>query len=168
MEKNEKNTQPPDSNTVTDSERPLRTDKLLIKEGFLKKEDVLKALSVQKLDKDDTDTHEEDIDFMELNLDEEIEGKDGEGPVCGVQDIEAEELVNFILNYGITNGASDIHIEQDRKGAKLRYRLEGVMREINIEWLKKKVREKAGSIISRIKVMSNLDIAEKRLPQDGV
>jgi type IV pilus assembly protein PilB len=119
-------------------------------------------------DEDDADAHEEDIDFMELDLDEKIDGDDGDGPVYGVQDIEAEELVNFILKYGIIHGASDIHIEQDRKGSKLRYRLDGLLREVNIGWLKEKVQEKVCSIISRIKVMSNLDIAERRLPQDGV
>jgi type IV pilus assembly protein PilB len=42
------------------------------------------------------------------------------------------------------------------------------MREPNIGWLKKKLKEKVGAVVSRIKVMSNLDIAERRLPQDGV
>ncbi len=120
------------------------------------------------------DTEEEEdqstkgIDFMQIELDEDMEGPEDEGPVYDAQDIEAEELVNFIIKYGISNGASDIHIEQDREGAKLRYRIDGVLREVNISWLKKKLQEKAGSIISRIKIISNLDIAERRLPQDGV
>ncbi len=110
----------------------------------------------------------EDIDFMEINLDEKIDEGDADTPCYGVQDIEAEELVNFIVKYGIVNGASDIHLEQDRVGVKLRYRIDGVLREPNIGWLKKKLREKIGAVVSRIKVMSNLDIAERRLPQDGV
>jgi type II secretory ATPase GspE/PulE/Tfp pilus assembly ATPase PilB-like protein len=114
------------------------------------------------------DAYQSDVDFMELSLDEEIQGTDKEGPVYGVRDVEAEEVVNFIIKYGIINGASDIHIEQDRKGVKLRYRLDGILRETNIGWLKQRLREKAPAIISRIKIMSNLDIAEKRLPQDGV
>jgi type IV pilus assembly protein PilB len=85
----------------------------------------------------------------------------------GARDIEAEELVNFILRYGITQGASDIHLEQDRNGATLRYRVDGMLREPRISWLRQKLQEKAVAIISRIKVISNLDIAEKRLPQDG-
>jgi type II secretory ATPase GspE/PulE/Tfp pilus assembly ATPase PilB-like protein len=111
---------------------------------------------------------DEDIDFMELSLDEEMGENDSETTVYGVKDIEAEELVNFIVKYGIINNASDIHIEQDRKGIKLRYRMDGVLREANVGWLKEKIQEKVGAVISRIKVMSNLDIAEKRLPQDGV
>lgn len=119
-------------------------------------------------DEEEIDTHEAEVDFMELNLEEEIQGRDGEGPDYGALDIEAEEVVNFIIKYGIINGASDIHIEQDRKGVKLRYRLDGVLREANIGWLKQKLREKVAGVVSRIKIMSNLDIAEKRLPQDGV
>ncbi len=53
-------------------------------------------------------------------------------------------------------------------GVKLRYRIDGVLRDCNIAWLRKKIQEKAGSIISRIKIISNLDIAERRIPQDGV
>ena len=119
-------------------------------------------------DREEIVTHEVQADFMELDLDENIEGTDKETPVYGARDIEAEELVNFIIKYGIINGASDIHIEQDRKGVRLRYRLDGVLREATIGWLKNKLREKVAAVISRIKIMANLDIAEKRLPQDGV
>lgn len=108
------------------------------------------------------------IDFMQIELDEDMDNEADEGPVYDAQDLEAEELVNFIIKYGISNGASDIHIEQDREGAKLRYRIDGVLQDVNISWLKKKLQEKVGSIISRIKIISNLDIAERRLPQDGV
>jgi len=108
------------------------------------------------------------IDYMELDINEKLNDKDVDTPVYGVRDIEVEELVNFILKYGIINGASDIHIEQDRKITKLRYRIDGILRETNIGWLKQKLNEKVSSVVSRIKVMSNLDIAEKRIPQDGV
>jgi type IV pilus assembly protein PilB len=119
-------------------------------------------------DKQGIETHGADIDFMEINLDEEFKKNKSEGSVYGTRDIEAEELVNFILKYGIINGASDVHIEQDRQGVKLRYRLDGILREASIGWLNEKFREKISAIISRIKVMASLDIAEKRLPQDGV
>ncbi len=117
---------------------------------------------------EEADETSQGMDFMQIELDEDMEGDADEGPVYDAQDIEAEELVNFIIKYGISNGASDIHIEQDREGAKLRYRIDGVLQDVNISWLKKKLQEKAGSIISRIKIISNLDIAERRLPQDGV
>ncbi len=108
-----------------------------------------------------------DIDFMELDIEEGIGQKESMKSQYATRDIEAEELVNFILKYGIINGASDIHIEQDRRGVALRYRLDGILRESRIGWLQEKLQGKALAIISRIKVMSNLDIAEKRLPQDG-
>ncbi|MCF8063220.1 MAG: Flp pilus assembly complex ATPase component TadA [Deltaproteobacteria bacterium] len=108
-----------------------------------------------------------DIDFMELDIDEGIGQEETLKPQYGMRDIEAEELVNFILKYGIVNGASDIHIEQDRREVTLRYRLDGILRKSRIGWLQEKLQEKAPAIISRVKVMANLDIAEKRLPQDG-
>jgi type II secretory ATPase GspE/PulE/Tfp pilus assembly ATPase PilB-like protein len=116
----------------------------------------------------ETGAYSSEVSLVKLNLDEEVEGKEGEGPLYGVQDIEAEELVNFIIKYGIINGASDIHIEQDRKGVTLRYRLDGVLRDTTTRWLKEKLKEKVHAVISRIKIVSGLDIAEKRLPQDGV
>lgn len=110
---------------------------------------------------------EAEIDFLNLDIEEGLEDTSEKKAQYGARDLEAEELVNFILKYGIVNGASDIHIEQDRKGVTLRYRLDGILREPRISWLNEKIQEKATAIISRIKVMCNLDIAEKRLPQDG-
>jgi type IV pilus assembly protein PilB len=81
---------------------------------------------------------------------------------------EIKKIVDFIINYGITSGASDIHFEQDRKGVKLRYRIDGLCREADIPWLKKQLQDKPEAVISRIKVMANLDISERRIPQDGV
>ena len=108
-----------------------------------------------------------EMDFITLSIDEEFDASGPKKKILGPRDIEAEELVNFILNYGISNGASDIHIEQDRQDVKIRYRLDGILQEPSIGWLHDKVQEKITAIISRIKVMANLDITEKRLPQDG-
>jgi len=71
-------------------------------------------------------------------------------------------LINAILTQSIRDGASDIHIEPFEKALRIRYRVDGVM--LN---LYEPPREIAPLIISRIKVMSKLDIAEKRVPQDG-
>ncbi len=81
---------------------------------------------------------------------------------------EIKNVVDAIINYGIINGASDIHFEQDRKGVKVRYRIDGVCQEPKVQWLKDQLSAKPEAIISRIKVMSNLDISERRMPQDGV
>lgn len=81
---------------------------------------------------------------------------------------EVKKLVDFVINYGVSMGASDIHFEQDRKGVKLRYRIDGICQAPDIPWLNEKLLDKPEAVISRIKVMSNLDISERRIPQDGV
>lgn len=71
-------------------------------------------------------------------------------------------LINAILTEAIHEGASDIHIETFEKKLVIRFRVDGVLREV----LQPK-RALASLLISRVKVMAKLDIAEKRLPQDG-
>ncbi|MCX8043518.1 MAG: ATPase, T2SS/T4P/T4SS family [Desulfobacterota bacterium] len=135
-------------------------------------EELFEILYSKRLSADTTEEQPveaaQDVDFMEIDLDENLDDASEKTPAYSAQDIEAEEIVNFLIKYGILNNASDIHIEQDRQGPKIRYRIDGILQDLNIEWLKRKLPEKVGAIISRIKVMSNLDIAEKRLPQDGV
>jgi len=78
------------------------------------------------------------------------------------EDSPIASLVNYILSTSISHKASDIHIEPDGKIVRVRYRIDGVLREL--------LTQKIGlhpAIISRIKVMSKLDIAERRRPQDG-
>src|ERR671913_455171 len=72
------------------------------------------------------------------------------------------KLVNIILMSAIQKGASDIHIEPYEKELRVRYRIDGLL--YNIMQPPMKFRD---AITSRIKIMSKLDIAEKRLPQDG-
>src|SRR5690606_25794499 len=71
-------------------------------------------------------------------------------------------LVNAVLLDAIRRKASDIHIEPYEKAFRVRYRIDGVLHEIMHPPLKLK-----NAITSRIKIMSSLDIAERRLPQDG-
>lgn len=71
-------------------------------------------------------------------------------------------LVNIILTDAIKRGASDIHIEPYEKTFRVRYRIDGILQEIMNPPLRLK-----DAITSRIKILSKLDIAEKRLPQDG-
>ncbi|MEP9411370.1 MAG: type II secretion system ATPase GspE [Candidatus Brocadia sp.] len=71
-------------------------------------------------------------------------------------------LVNSTLTRAIEMGASDVHLEVFEKNARLRYRVDGVLQE-----LPPPPRELYNGIISRIKIMAKLNIAEKRLPQDG-
>ncbi len=113
----------------------------------------------------------DDFDFGggidEFDLDD-VEFGDEEESVNAV-DLQnmAEEapvvrLVNAILVDAIRNNASDIHLEPYEKSMRVRFRIDGVLKEVMRPPLKLR-----NAIVSRIKIMSNLDIAERRLPQDG-
>ncbi|MCE2884677.1 MAG: GspE/PulE family protein [Planctomycetaceae bacterium] len=85
------------------------------------------------------------------------------------RDFEAEaesspvvKYVNHIIQVALKEGASDIHIEPDEKVLKVRMRIDGVLFEMLTP-----PRKMHAALTSRIKIMSNLDIAERRLPQDG-
>ncbi len=71
-------------------------------------------------------------------------------------------LINGVLTQAIREGASDIHLEPFEERLSIRFRVDGVLREVMTP-----ARGLAGLIVSRIKVMARLDIAEKRVPQDG-
>ncbi len=73
------------------------------------------------------------------------------------------KLINSTLYDGLKVGASDIHLECSNQGLEIKYRIDGVM--TNIGGMQG--RENADQAISRIKVMAQLDIAERRIPQDG-
>jgi type IV pilus assembly protein PilB len=72
------------------------------------------------------------------------------------------KLVNVILMSAISKGASDIHIEPYEKEYRVRYRIDGILYNVMTPSLKMR-----DAITSRVKIMAKLDIAEKRLPQDG-
>lgn len=71
-------------------------------------------------------------------------------------------LINALIQRAIRDGASDIHIEPSRNKSRVRFRLDGILYEVMTPSM-----EMHPAIVSRLKVMSNLDIAERRLPQDG-
>jgi type IV pilus assembly protein PilB len=72
------------------------------------------------------------------------------------------KMTDLLLREAIKGGASDIHVEPFRNSINIRYRIDGRLREI-----KPPAKHMALPIVSRIKILSNMDIAEKRLPQDG-
>src|SRR6266849_5519103 len=78
------------------------------------------------------------------------------------EDAPVVRLVNVVLMSAIQKGASDIHFEPYEKELRVRYRIDGIL--YNIMAPPMKYRD---AIVSRVKIMSKLDIAEKRLPQDG-
>ncbi len=78
------------------------------------------------------------------------------------EDAPVVRLVNLILTEAVRSGASDIHIEPYEKSLRCRYRIDGVLHEVQSP-----PRQLSAAISSRLKIMSSLDIAERRLPQDG-
>jgi len=78
------------------------------------------------------------------------------------EDAPVVKLVNLVLIDAIKKGASDIHVEPYEKEFRVRYRIDGQLYEVMKPPLKLK-----SAVVSRLKIMSSLDIAERRLPQDG-
>lgn len=83
-------------------------------------------------------------------------------PHATTDDAPTVRLVAIVLADAVRAGASDIHVEPQRDGLRIRYRVDGVLREVmNVP------RSAYASVVSRLKIVSGLDIAERRLPQDG-
>lgn len=78
------------------------------------------------------------------------------------EDSPIAQTVNLLLEYAIRSNASDIHIEPREQFVQIRYRIDGVLKEVN-----QLPRNVLGALISRIKILSNLKIDERRVPQDG-
>lgn len=72
------------------------------------------------------------------------------------------QTINLLLEYAIRSNASDIHIEPREEFVQIRYRIDGVLREVN-----RLPRNVHAALVSRIKILSNLKIDERRVPQDG-
>ncbi len=102
----------------------------------------------------------DEIEKMELL--EESEEVDIHELQQASEDAPVVKLVNLILNEAIKRRASDIHLEPYEKVFRVRFRVDGVLHEFMKPPMKLK-----NAIISRVKIMAKLDIAEKRLPQDG-
>ncbi|HNX49084.1 MAG TPA: type IV-A pilus assembly ATPase PilB [Thermoanaerobaculaceae bacterium] len=102
------------------------------------------------------------VDEAALELMEEEEEIDAATLAEGAEEAPVVRLVNIMLTDAIKRGASDIHVEPYEKAFRVRYRIDGLLREVMTPPLKLK-----DAVTSRIKVLAKLDIAEKRLPQDG-
>ncbi|HEX7010039.1 MAG TPA: GspE/PulE family protein [Phycisphaeraceae bacterium] len=103
---------------------------------------------IADIDEDDVEvveTKEEDLDLQKMA---------GESPVI--------RLVNYLIFSAVKEGASDIHIEPQEKKLQVRYRIDGLLFDTM-----NPPHHMHAAIISRLKIMANLDISERRLPQDG-
>ncbi len=111
---------------------------------------------ISGLDSSKMDQIVDEVSVDEISDDELDQLKDlaSEAPVI--------RLVNLIIQRAAEQGASDIHIEPFEGNLKVRYRVDGVLQEVESP-----PRQFAAAVISRIKIMAKLNIAERRLPQDG-
>jgi len=114
-------------------------------ERFLRSDEELSELSL---------AIEENVESSSESFTETIEDQDADAPVV--------RFVNLLIAQAINDRASDIHVEPGENQLTVRYRIDGVLHE-----MQKADRSIQDGIISRLKIMSSIDIAEKRRPQDG-
>ncbi|MFQ5430094.1 MAG: GspE/PulE family protein [Phycisphaerae bacterium] len=116
----------------------------------------VKAANVFVIDDIIEDVSAETFELIESKVDDitNLEGMAGDSPVI--------KLVNYLVYSAVREGASDIHIEPDESRLRIRHRVDGVL----YEKLTPPAQMMA-PVVSRIKIMAGLDIAERRLPQDG-
>lgn len=116
----------------------------------------IKAANVFVIDDIIEDVSADSFELIEAKVDDitNFEGMAGDSPVI--------KLVNYLIYTAVKEGASDIHIEPDEGQLRIRHRIDGVLYEkLNPP------SQMMAPIVSRIKIMAGMDIAERRLPQDG-
>lgn len=138
----------------------LSVDAVVVEEDKLQK---IASKTMEQVDTQMPALADEDLDLENL----EVTGGEEEdkGPVPGRDDVEDAPIVRFVnkvLLDAIKRGASDIHFEPYEKSYRIRLRLDGFLKEIASPPVQLAVK-----LAARIKVMSRLDIAERRVPQDG-
>jgi len=136
---------------------PVVASEYSIRKAIEKYYETEAVMELRKVMEDLAEIDEEELEVIEdddeLDI-ESLEASSVEAPVV--------RLVNSILTDAVRRGASDIHVEPYEKELRIRFRIDGILHEIMKPPLKMR-----DAICSRIKIMSKLDIAEKRLPQDG-
>ncbi len=101
------------------------------------------------------DIEESDVELVKApEEDKDLEAQAAESPVI--------RFVNYLIYDAAKNGASDIHVEPQEKKLRIRYRIDGILFD-----MMNPPHQMHAAIVSRLKIMANLDIAERRLPQDG-
>ncbi|HSN56322.1 MAG TPA: type IV-A pilus assembly ATPase PilB [Candidatus Sulfomarinibacteraceae bacterium] len=117
------------------------------------------AIELKKVMDDLSTVEEAALEVLDEEVEEDLDISDDE---AAADEAPVVRLVNLILTDALKRGASDIHVEPYEKSYRVRFRIDGVLYEIMNPPMKLK-----DAISSRIKILARLDIAEKRLPQDG-
>jgi type IV pilus assembly protein PilB len=135
-------------------------------EPILVEETKLSAVIEKSLDAQDTSLSDlagdDSLENLEIVAGEEDKKESGVGGEEGINDAPVVKFVNKVLMDAINRGASDIHIEPYEKAYRVRYRQDGILSEVSSPPLAMSTR-----IAARVKILSRLDIAERRIPQDG-
>ncbi len=147
-------------------------DEIQLKTGFIVEPVVMTELEIQDAFiqffglstdlKDLIETIDEAYEIKEAPMDADEEGVDLAALQGLAQEAPTVKMVNYLLMQAIKEDASDIHIEPGKDRLRIRFRVEGVLKEVSSP-----PRKYQDAIISRVKILSGLDIAERRLPQDG-
>ncbi len=100
-------------------------------------------------------------ELADLMVDDEVP-EDLSNIEAAVEEAPIVQLVNTLVTRAVNERASDIHIEPGEHDLRIRYRIDGVLKEVMSS-----PRSVSGAVVSRLKIMAELDIAERRVPQDG-
>ena len=136
----------------------INTEAVLVEEEQLQKT-MEKAL--EAMDTTMSELMDADLDNLDISSGVD-ESKDGDISEADIDDTPVVRFVNKVLLDAINKGASDIHLEPYEKEFRVRFRSDGVLHEVSSP-----PRSLAMRIIARLKVMSRMNIAERRVPQDG-
>ena len=137
----------------------INTEAVLVEEDQLRK---AIETALEKLDTTMSELMDADLDNIDVSSGEDDSKKDGDDSESDIDDTPVVRFVNKVLLDAINIGASDIHLEPYEKDFRVRFRSDGVLHEITSP-----PRSLAMRIIARLKVMSRMNIAERRVPQDG-
>ena len=150
--------------TITKKEIELHAAKVTEISAFIEKLVVDGETTIQSIQH----ANKEKIQTFDYDVDENAEVLD-EKPEEDIEALENEsEVIKFstaVVAEAIKSGVSDIHIEPYRFSSRVRYRLDGMLTEQ--EHFSKFLHSNYGAVVTRFKIMGKLDIAERRLPQDG-
>jgi len=136
----------------------INTEAVLVEEGQLQK---VIDTALDAMDTTMSELMDADLDNLDISSGED-DNKDGDVSETDIDDTPVVRFVNKVLLDAINKGASDIHLEPYEKEFRVRFRSDGVLHEVSSP-----PRSLAMRIIARLKVMSRMNIAERRVPQDG-
>jgi type IV pilus assembly protein PilB len=136
----------------------INTEAILVEESQLRK---AIAAALEALDTTMSELMDADLENLDIGAGD-MDNKDGDATESDIDDAPVVRFVNKVLLDAINSGASDIHLEPYEKEFRVRFRQDGVLHEITSP-----PRSLAMRIIARLKVMSRMNIAERRIPQDG-